>query len=101
MPSERETADQLLDFRRIVANTVGELRSTEIRDTYAALGLEELMDQHIGRLTGSDDPLRPSRLLRLTRIRDEFRNNLEALKATSPESFRRKNPSTDVNTAVE
>jgi len=100
-PSEQDTADQTNDFRRVIADVMGELRSAEIRDSYAALGLEELMDQHIDRLTDSTDPMRPSRLARLTKLYDAFINSVESIKATPPELFRRHDPDRDANTAVE
>lgn len=99
--SNQETQDRLLDFRRAVADIMGELRGTEIRDSYAAIGLEELMDQHVDRLTESTDPMRPSRLARLTKIHTTFVDSLESIKATPPGMFRRHDPDGDANTAVE
>ncbi len=93
--------EQLREFRRIVANAVGELRSKEIRDAYAALSIEELMDQHVARLEETSDPINPSRLQRLKKVRDDLVNNIEAMKATPPENFRRHDASNDVNTAPE
>jgi hypothetical protein len=91
--------EQQREFRRIIANAVGELRSNEIRDSYAALSLEELIDQQIDRLEGTNDTLNPSRLQRIQRIRQELADNIEAMKATPPSSFRRHDPDGDVNTA--
>lgn len=93
--------EQQREFRRIVANAVGELRSNEIRDSYAALSLEELIDQQIDRLEGTEDGLNPSRLQRIQRVRQELADNIEAMKATPPSDFRRHDPDGDVNTAPE
>lgn len=93
--------EQEREFRRIVANAVGELRSQEVRDTYASLSLEELIDQHIERLEGAEDALNPSRLQRIRRVREELSNSIEAMKATPPDNFRRHDPEGDANTAPE
>lgn len=93
--------EQLREFRRVVANAVAELRSKEVRDTYAALSLEELMDQHVARMEETTDPINPSRLQRLRRVRDELVAKIEAMKATPPDNFRRHNSSSDVNTDPE
>ena len=90
--------EQIREFRRVTANAVAELRSNEVRDSFAALSLEELVDQHIDRLeVGSATT--PSRLARIRRVRDELNANIEAMKNTPPELFRRHDPEGDVNTA--
>lgn len=105
MPGERSqqeaSRDQLREFRRIVANAVGELRSQEVRDSFSSLSIEELMDEHIERMEESDDPLRPSRLQRLRAVRDDLANSIEAMKETPPSAFRRPDPDNDVNTDPE
>lgn len=93
--------EQLRDFRRVVADAVGELRSAEVRDTYAALSLEELVDQNIERLEGSGDPTSPSRLERVRKLRDELAAKIDAMKETPPEFFRRADVDGDVNTPPE
>ncbi len=93
--------ERLREFRRIVANAVGELRSQEVRDSYAALSIEELMDQHIERLEGTNDPNQPSRIQRLRNVRDALTDNIEAMKETPPAAFRRPDPDNDVNTEPE
>jgi hypothetical protein len=77
---------------------VGELRSNQVRDSYAALSIEELMDQHIARLQDTDDPIHPSRKQRIDKVYNDLANNIEALKATDPAQFRRRDPETDANT---
>lgn len=102
MPDERTPSQQarerIREFRRIVASAVGELRSNQIRDAYAALSLEELMDQHIARLQDSDDPIHPSRKQRINKVHQDLTNNIEAIKATDPSQFRRRDPNSDANT---
>lgn len=93
--------EQQREFRRIVANAVGELRSQEVKDSYASLSLEELIDQQIDRLEGTEDGSNPSRLARIRRVKQELTDNIEAMKATPPSDFRRHDPDGDVNTAPE
>lgn len=90
--------EQIRTFRRIVAAAVAEVRSQEIRDTYASLSLEELIDQHIELLEGTSDPLRRSRKARVQKVYDDLANNIEAIRATPPERFRRHDPEADANT---
>jgi hypothetical protein len=98
---DRQSREQFREFRRIIAAAVGELRSEEVRSSFAALSLEELADQHIDRLKASQDPLRPSRLQRLRKVQSDLTNSIEAMKETSPASFRRRDPDNDANTPVE
>ena len=93
-----QTREQLREFRRIVAAAVGELRSNQIRDAYAALSIEELMDQHIARLQDTTDPIHPSRKQRVDRVYQELVNNIEAMKEVDPARFRPRDPDNDVNT---
>jgi hypothetical protein len=95
---ERASQDQLREFRRIVAAAIGELRSQEVRDSFSSLSLEELADQHIERLEESADPLHPSRLQRLRKVRDDLAESIEAMKETPPSRFRRYDPDNDANT---
>lgn len=102
MASEQTPAEtsrnQLREFRRVVADVVGELRSQEVRDTYAALTFPELIDQHLKQLTGEGGRV-PSRKARLKKMYDEFNSKIEAIKATPPSAFRQHDPQGDVNTA--
>jgi uncharacterized protein YdcH (DUF465 family) len=90
--------EQLREFRRVVSDAVGELRSAEIRDSYVSLSLEELVDQNIERLEGGTDPTSPSRLERVRKIREELSSKIDAMKDTPPEFFRRADAEGDVNT---
>lgn len=104
--TERTTGDarreQLREFRRIVAEAVGELKSEELRNSFAALSLEELIDDAIKQLDDTgDDPTNPTRLQRIRKIRDDLVNNIEAMKETPPEVFRAPDPDVDVNTDPE
>lgn len=76
-------------FRSAVANIIGELRSTESRDSFVSLSLEELVDDQISMLEEgkSKDPLVPTRKDRLKQIYTEFSDSIEAIKATPPEAF--------------
>jgi hypothetical protein len=97
-PPSESAKKQLQEFRRYVADVVGELRSQEVRDTYAALTLPELMNQHLVRLVDGDG-IRPSRKQRLDTIYKAFKENLKGIMDTSPEAFRRHDPKDDANTA--
>lgn len=103
MPDERtvreQTREQLREFRRIVASAVGELRSNQIRDAYAALSIEELMDQHVARLQDTTDPINPSRKQRVERVYQQLVDNIEGMKAVDPARFRPRDPDNDVNTS--
>jgi hypothetical protein len=90
--------EQIRTFRRIVAAAVAEIRSQQIRDSYASLSLEELIDQHIELLEGTNDPLRKSRKQRVQKVYDDLANNIEAIKATPPSRFRRADRDADANT---
>lgn len=90
--------NQLRAYRETTANVVGELRSQEIRDTFAAITLSEVIEQHLTTLTGKGRI--PSRKARLEKIHKTFNDSIEALKKTSPDSFRTPDPSRDVNTPV-
>lgn len=93
-----QNREQIREFRRIVSSAVGEVRSNQIRNSYAALSLEELMDQHIARLVDTDDPIRLSRKQRVDRVYNELSRNIEAMKQTDPAAFRQRDPQTDANT---
>ncbi len=95
--SDKEQArTKLQEYRRIVANVVGELRSQEIRDTYAALTFSELIEQQIVFLEG--DGIKLGRKQRLEKMYEEFDAALAAIKATPPSAFRVPDPTEDVNT---
>lgn len=94
--------EQLREFRRVVAAAVGELRSEELRNAFSALSLEELVDEAVRRLDDSaTDPINPSRLQRIRKVRDDLVNNIAAMKETPPEYFRSPDPERDVNTDPE
>lgn len=100
-PTTAEAREQLREFRRVVASAVGELRSQEVRNSYASVSLEELIDQQIVLLEGTADATSPSRLERIRKVKKDLTDNIEGMKASSPANFRRHDPSSDVNTAVE
>lgn len=95
---ENAAREQLLSFYRIVGNVIGELRSQEIRDTYAAITLDEVIQQQLVFLVDGT-PQRPSRKQRLQQMYDEFKANIQAIKDTPPSAFRQQDAKDDVNTA--
>lgn len=103
MTTDSDRRARLREFRQIVADAVGELRSAELRESYYALTLEELIDTAIDELDHPED--RPEQRLgrkqRLTRVRDRLRDNIEAMKEVPPELFRSPDPESDVNTPEE
>lgn len=95
----QETArNQAREFRRIIAAVVGELRSQEIRKSYSSVTLAELAERHLIALT-TGEAGRPSRKQRLDALVKEFQTKLVAIKATSPDMFKKHDPRGDVNTA--
>ncbi len=90
--------NQLREFRVTVANVVANLRSKEVRDTYATITITELVEQQLAFLTGTKGQV-PSQKQRLTAAYEAFNNAISAIKATPPAAFRQHDPSTDVNTA--
>lgn len=90
--------DQLREYRRIVASAVAELRSAEQRNSLMAFTLETAVDQQIELLTGTADPNRRSRLQRVDKVKDDLLSNLQAIRNTPPEWFRRADTDGDANT---
>lgn len=100
MPSAREQeSTKLIEFRRITANVLAELRSQEIRDSYAAVTMTEVIDQALQGLVGDGKKL--GRKQKLTKVRDEFYGAIDAIKNTPPSTFRFPDPEQDVNTPPE
>lgn len=101
MPESTDTSqqsrEQLQEFRRIVSSAVGELRASQVRDAYAALSIEELMDQHVERMSGTGKGV-VSRKQRLEKLYDQFTGSIEAMKNTDPSRFRIRDTENDVNT---
>lgn len=77
---------------------MGEVRSNQIRTSYGSMTLEELMDQHVADMIDTNDPIRPSRKQRVTKVHTELVNAIEAMKNTDPAQFRQRDPATDANT---
>jgi hypothetical protein len=88
---------QLREFRRVLANVVDDLRSAAVSDTYAAITLNEVIDQHLQELVGEGRV--PSRMQRVKTSYEEFKSSIEAIKAIPPSAFRLHDPKNDVNTA--
>lgn len=93
--ASRETLQQ---YRDVVANTVGFVRSREITRSYTAISLEELVDARIERIEAAQTDARPGDLARLDKIKNDFEAVIESLKETPPDAFRTPDPDTDVNT---
>jgi arginine/lysine/ornithine decarboxylase len=94
--SSEAARNQIRDFKEVVATIVAELRSEEIRDTYAAITLTEVLNQQLASLTGTSRI--PSRKQRLKKNYEAFNASLEAIKSTSPDAFRTPDKDNDVNT---
>ena len=98
--ADSENRERILQFREIVANSLGVIRSEEKTRTYVSVSIEELADRRIEQLTGGDDLLTPSRRAKAQKIYDDLVNHIEEIKATDPSNFRRPNPNDDANTDV-
>lgn len=94
--ASRETLQQ---YREIVANTVGFVRSREVTRSYTSVSLEELIDSRIERIEASTDNMRPGELARLDKIKNDFEAAIEGIKQVPPDTFRRPDPDTDANTS--
>lgn len=95
-----QAAPEIQKLRESVAAVVGELRAAEIQRTFAALSLEELIDQHLERIGAglSTDPMKPSRADRLKSVYDDFVGSIEAIKALPAEAFLPQDPNNSANT---
>ena len=88
-------------FRNIIADVVGELRSEEVRKSFASISIEELVDKHIDRMTDSTSQSQPSRLTRIKSVYNTLADNIEEMKEMDPEEFDSRNPDDEVNTPPE
>ena len=95
---EQIAREQIREYRQVVADVVGELRSAEVRNTYASITLVELISDHVKSLS-APGAKKLGRLERLTQVRDRYLAKIEGLKATSPHNFRTPDPASDANTA--
>ncbi len=98
MAAQDESArNQLREYRIAVSEVVGELRSQEVRNTYAAITLPELIAQH-RKMLSSTDPERIGRRERLTALKDNYLGKIEAMKRTDPDQYRTPDARQDSNT---
>lgn len=93
--TSRET---LQNYREIISEVVGFVRSGEITRSFTSLSIEELVDNRIERIEAPQTGDRPGALARLEKIKNDFENALQAMKDTPPDAFRSPDPSNDVNT---
>jgi len=91
------------EYRRVVSAAVGALRSAEVNNSFAAITLEEVVDQAIELIEG--DPgagtTKPNKLLRADTIKRDLDNAIEGIRATDPDLFRVRNANEDVNTDLD
>jgi len=101
--SEQRSRENLRHYRKVVANVVGALRSAEVRNSFASFTLEEAVDQAIDVIEGppQNGTTRPNKLVQVDRIKQDFDNAIEGIRETSPDAFRRSDPTDDVNTDPE
>lgn len=99
--TEEANREQTRVFRRVLASAISELRSQEVREAFSSLSIEELVDQQIDFLAEGTDPVRPPRLKRIQKLRQELTDAIAAVRATPPENFRQADVTEDVNTPVE
>lgn len=65
------------------------------------MSIEELVDRQIADLEEDVDPLYPSRLAMVRKLRREVAETVEAVKAQPPEAFRTRDSNSDANTPPE
>lgn len=97
--AEEESREALQQYREIVANTVGYVRSREVTRSYTSVSLEELIDNRIERIEASATDGRPGALAQLDKIKNDFDGAIESIKQVPPDAFRRPDPDTDANTS--
>lgn len=88
----------LNQYRRVVADVVGFLRSQEVLKSYASVSLEELIDQRIDRIEAPVTSNRPGHLARLASLKEAFDAAIEGIRETPADAFRFPDPSNDANT---
>lgn len=93
--TSRET---LQNYREVVADVVGFVRSAEITRSFTSLSIEELVDNRIAQIEEPQTGDRPGALAQLEKIKNDFENAIEAIRNTPPDAFRAPDPSSDVNT---
>lgn len=86
----------------MVARVVTALRSAEVRNSFSSFSLEEAIDQHIEAIEGETQEglTRPNKLAQVDRVKTDFDNAIEGLRATDPDQFRQSDPNEDANTEV-
>jgi hypothetical protein len=72
-----------------------------MRQSVSAYTIEDAVDQQIELLTGTTDPQRRSRMQRVDKVKQDLLSNIEAIRNTPPESFRRPDLDGDANTPVD
>lgn len=99
--AEEDRRQSIRQFRETVGNAVSFVRSREINQSFAAIGLEELVDDQIGRIEASASATRPGRLAQIDKIKQALDDQIDSIKAMSPDLFRRPDTSADANTPRE
>ncbi len=98
--TEAEASKETLkQYREVTASVVGFVRSREITRAFTSLSLEELIDRRIARIEAPQDGQRPGALAQILKIKTDFVNAIEGIRATPPDAFRSPDPSTDANTS--
>lgn len=97
--NDPEAREQLQVYYTTIGEAVGALRAAEVRDTYAAISLEELTQRRLERLNDSADPMRLDRLAQVTRIQKNLTDRITAIKELPPSHFRRRIEDDEVLTA--
>lgn len=99
--TDAESREAQREFRRVLAQALTEVRSNEVRTSFASVTLNELIDQHIDRLAESTDPWMIPRLQQVQKIRRELTDVIAKVKEMDPSEFREPEPDRDANTSVE
>lgn len=90
MSDDPNAREQLQVYWETVGDAIDALRAAEIRDTYAAISLEELVQRHTERLSASTDPSRLDALARVKRVQKRLTDRIAAMKEIPPSHFRRR-----------
>jgi hypothetical protein len=102
MSDEGEDKQQTknLAVRIALANAYAFVDSQRFVQSFAAQGLEDLIDQQIGLIEGTGASLRPNYLQRVDRMEADLLAALTGIEEIPPEEFAQPEPENDVNSPV-
>jgi hypothetical protein len=89
---------QNLTLRTALNDAYAAVNGNKAVQSFSALTFEDLADQQIQRISGTDTQTRPNELHRVQNILTNLTQAVAQIKALPPESFADQDPNRDVNT---